>query len=1199
MKNLFNLLLATLLSTYFSTQGQGQTKIIELEVGTPIVSQLSVGDTHTYSISLDANTQFNVSVESTGIDVEIELISPTGEVLNRVNEFSSLNAVEQLVDVSENSGTYKLSIKPRDRNTLKGEYEIKLLSANIASDNETYQSYLVARKTFMAGQRFEETDGKNEEENIKFWRLAASEYEKCMNIYNSVNDVHRVCEIASKLADIHSSHLYNDPDSYEKAMKYYQLCLQNYKSIGSALGEGTALNNIGYVFNEQKKYSYALDYYQKSAAISREVLKDPYEEALTLYNIGVVTNIQGKLDEALQYYEKAIELLEKAKVLSLSGKMCNELLRIYKQRGQKELALKTYDRQMWFYELANDYNSLANSLSNKGAFASQIYDKSLSVNAYQESLRTYEKIGSKEAQAKILNEIGLVYDQYGENYKAIDFYERGLLIIRTTQNGDLLVHILNNLGVAYLRTDRFEEAINCLFEAMEIPTTESFKLITLSNIGLFYSYLSETEKSLFFYEQGLTLAKKLNDIRNESIILINIAIEQIKLGNLNDARNNLDLALSKSVKFEDEFRQANALNRLGDIELKEGNTEKGLDLLRRALQIRIKTNDFVGQIYTRNLIAIAEGTLGNEDNATKNINKALEISRKIFNEPAELTTVYNLAKIEVGRGNLKIAANLMKESIEKVELVRSKFISKTFQSSYFATKQRYYELYIDILMSMQKLSPDQNYDKLAFFISEKMRARTLLELLDTESIKNKKIDSNIEYESLNNQLSYLATQIIKLKNSNSNNTYEILKLEEDLDKTKTKLEILKTVINTSNQVKNNTALSIDEIQKLLDSDTVLIQYSLGDKNSYAWLVTNKEKVVFTLPSKTKIEELAEKIYFLLTERNRDVVETLKDSEYRIKVADNEYLNVSHDLFKLVILPMKAHLTNKKRLIISPDKGLHIVPFNALFYDSKFLIQQYEVIVVPSASSLNFIRQTKSLGVQKIAVFADPVFNIDDPRITKISNEKSLLVSQISQTKINNKRRNLREFSFTRLEGTRREAESIKKFFPKQSEFFVGPTAKKEVVQNLKENGLSLHFGTHSLVFRNNPQLNCVVLSLIDEEGQECQGFLTIEDILNLKFAPELVTLSSCQSAKGKEVAGEGMISLTRAFFYIGARRVVSSLWSVDDDSTAQLMSDFYKNISNGLMPSSALRQAQITMLQTQQCKSPYYWAAFQLQGDWK
>ncbi|MFY9224665.1 MAG: CHAT domain-containing tetratricopeptide repeat protein [Blastocatellia bacterium] len=1199
MRNLFFLLISIMLCfvCFFGTV-EAQTET-ELKVEILIERELKPADTHVYLVSLKGRTQFKIDVQSVGIDISIEFISPTGEILNRVNEFSSLNAVEQLVDVTENTGFHKFIIKPGGRNSIKGKYRINLLSSDIILNDEIYESYLLAQKAFVKGQTFEEMDGGSEEENLKLFNAAIEKYKHCINLYTSIGDTHRVCELNNKLGDIYANYLYKDPNAYELAISHFTTCLEKYQSIGNALGESIALNNIGYVLQLQKKYDYAFEHYRRSTIISREVLKDAYEEALTLYNIGVLVNVQGKLQEALGYYEEAIGLLEKIQVFGLSAKMCNELLRIYKQQNQKQLVLETYDRQTKLYSLANDYDSCANAFANKGEFCRQVYAKDLSIATYQQSFSLYEKINNKQGMGRILNEIGKVYDQYGETYLALDFYEKALPIAKDIKNQDLIVSILNGLGVGYSKTDRFEKAISLLFEALEIATKENFKLVTLSNIGFVYSGLTDTEKSLSFYEQALVLAKKLKDLKNESIILNNIAIEQIKLGNLTDAKNNLNLAQSKFIEIADEFGQASVLSRIGDIELKEGNVEKALDLLQKALQIRTKISDSVGQIYTRNLIGIAQNILGDKKSAIENANKGLEMSRRIFNEPAELTSIYTLAKLEISYGNLKRASDLMEESIKKIELVRSQFVSRAFQSSYFATKQKYYELYVDILMSMHKSNPTQGYDKEAFLISEKMRSRALLESLGAENIEQK-INSSVEHQFLTDQLSYLATQIIKLKNDSNNNEYEIIKLGESLDKTKTKLELLKTAMSNNTRQTNhvNTILKMNEIQKLLDADTVLIQYSLGDNSSYAWLVTNKENFVFTLPSRTKIEEMAEKIYVLLTERNRDVLETLKDKKYRIRLAEDEYMTESNHLSNIIILPMQQYLVSKKRIIISPDGGLHTIPFNALPYNnSKFLIEEYEIVVVPSASTLNFIRQTKSSGIRKIIVFADPIFNNNDPRISKTRASES--ESLVSQTKINTKRRDIRDFNFTRLEGTRHEAESIKKFFPKRSEFFVGPDAKKEIVQSLKENGLSLHFGTHSLLFHNNPQLSCVVLSLIDELGRECPGFLTIEDILNLNFAPELVTLSSCQSAKGKEVAGEGVISLTTAFFYIGARRVVSSLWSVDDDSTAQLMSNFYKNISNGSMPSSALRQAQIEMLKIQQYKSPYYWAAFQLQGDYK
>ena len=126
------------------------------------------------------------------------------------------------------------------------------------------------------------------------------------------------------------------------------------------------------------------------------------------------------------------------------------------------------------------------------------------------------------------------------------------------------------------------------------------------------------------------------------------------------------------------------------------------------------------------------------------------------------------------------------------------------------------------------------------------------------------------------------------------------------------------------------------------------------------------------------------------------------------------------------------------------------------------------------------------------------------------------------------------------------------------------------------------------------------MSLIDEKGNALNGFLRLTDIFNLKLAADLVVLSACQTGLGQNIQGEGMVGLTRGFMYAGAKRVVVSLWSVDDEGTAALMSSFYhKMLQKGLTPAAALRAAQLEMWKQEKWKSPYYWAAFTLQGEWR
>ena len=146
----------------------------------------------------------------------------------------------------------------------------------------------------------------------------------------------------------------------------------------------------------------------------------------------------------------------------------------------------------------------------------------------------------------------------------------------------------------------------------------------------------------------------------------------------------------------------------------------------------------------------------------------------------------------------------------------------------------------------------------------------------------------------------------------------------------------------------------------------------------------------------------------------------------------------------------------------------------------------------------------------------------------------------------------------------------------------------------------IHLATHGVLSTEHPELSGIVLSLVDEAGKPQDGFLRLHDVYNLNLPAELVVLSACQTAVGKEIKGEGLLGLTRGFMYAGARRVLASLWNVNDSVTAELMKRFYQGlVAKGLRPAAALRAAQVEMWRLKSSRSPYFWAAFVLQGEWR
>jgi CHAT domain-containing protein len=232
------------------------------------------------------------------------------------------------------------------------------------------------------------------------------------------------------------------------------------------------------------------------------------------------------------------------------------------------------------------------------------------------------------------------------------------------------------------------------------------------------------------------------------------------------------------------------------------------------------------------------------------------------------------------------------------------------------------------------------------------------------------------------------------------------------------------------------------------------------------------------------------------------------------------------------------------------------------------------------------------------VLADPVFSANDPRLKTHS-------AHADDTAVADAQRSAAESgvgSLTRLHFSRQEAEDIARLAGEKRNFqALDFAASRTVATNDKLGDYRIvHFATHGLINNHHPDLSGIVLSLVDEQGRPQNGFLRLYDIYNLKLNADLVVLSACQTALGKDIKGEGLVGLTRGFMYAGAPRVVASYWRIDDRATADIMKRFYSAmLKDGLRPAAALRAAQISMLQDKRWQSPHYWAAFTIQGEWK
>jgi CHAT domain-containing protein len=297
--------------------------------------------------------------------------------------------------------------------------------------------------------------------------------------------------------------------------------------------------------------------------------------------------------------------------------------------------------------------------------------------------------------------------------------------------------------------------------------------------------------------------------------------------------------------------------------------------------------------------------------------------------------------------------------------------------------------------------------------------------------------------------------------------------------------------------------------------------------------------------------------------------------------------------------------------VVPDGALPYIPFDALFAPGgRRLIEDHNVVSVVSLSSLKLMRDRtkgRALAPKLVAVFADPVFGSGDERVTGGSKTAAAAVDGVESTssatpEVTRSANDVGLAKLDRLASTRREAAAIAALAPAKTrleglDFDASLAAVND--PHLADYRI-VHFATHGLMNSRDPRLSGLVFSLVDRQGRPQDGFLRAGDAANLKLAADLVVLSACQTALGKELRGEGLLGLARAFMYAGAPRVIASLWQVADSATTDLMTSFYQSLLRERVPASeALRTAKLRLLRNPLRAAPYYWAGFTLEGDWR
>jgi CHAT domain-containing protein len=776
---------------------------------------------------------------------------------------------------------------------------------------------------------------------------------------------------------------------------------------------------------------------------------------------------------------------------------------------------------------------------------------------------------SKIKQDKIwevvaLISIGLISEQLGEIQNALNFDQQGLTLARATGNRQYEGTALNNL------------AIN-------------------------YNVIGEYQTAIFYLNQALNLQRETGNRRGEAINLNNLGMSHLLLGDLPKAADYFQNSLVLRGEVKDQRGEATTLNNLGNIFMQSSDFPKAIDFLQQSLTLRQTIGDKAGEAISLRNLGKAFWASGDKTKGFGYFEEANTLARQLGDRRVEADSFYWLAVAEKDRENLPKAIEDIESGLQLIEQIRGELINPELRITYFSTVQDFYELYTDLLVARFEKSKTAADRELALQISERARTRSLVELLQEARINIKQgVDEKlIEREiDLQDSLNAKYRQRTAALSGKQTTPEQISKLTNEINSVTTELEKLEVQIRRENpryaDLKQTETLSAQGIQNLLDGETVLLEYKLGTTRSFLWLVTNNSTEIFILPPRKEIETAAKDFYNSIVSR---------DQKNQAKT-----IELSKKLSAILLSPVADKIVGKRTAIVA-DGILQYIPFASLQVSgSKFqvpgsLVENNEIVVLPSANVLAEIRRNSvdsKPPAKALSIFADAVFEATDTRLSAFT--KNIDAAE----KPTDLGRSLRDVdlsgSFPRLLSSRVEARNISAFVAKtEVDLNIDFDASRENVTEKNLMGFRiLHFATHGLLDTAHPEFSGLVLSLFDKNGKPQDGFLRLNQIYNLNLNSDLVVLSACQTALGKDVRGEGLIGLTRGFMYAGAKRIVSSLWKVDDAATAEFMKHFYQNLlQKKLAPPAALRAAQMEMKQIPRFRAAYFWAGFTIQGEWK
>jgi CHAT domain-containing protein/tetratricopeptide (TPR) repeat protein len=799
---------------------------------------------------------------------------------------------------------------------------------------------------------------------------------------------------------------------------------------------------------------------------------------------------------------------------------------------------------------------------------------------------------ASRAEALFQNALLLIDTQEGVSAR-LQLQEAMQLWIRIGEPGKAGKAALQ-VGDHYKQGRKYQDALNLYKQALKVkPLPVTVRANALNAIALIYSELYLYDLAERSFNQALEQARISNNLAAQSLALTGLAELYLKQGATEKSLECITRALRLSK--QDQATADPALLYLkGRISQKQGAWADAKSTFEEALAIYRKTCDIAGQIRVLSTMSALFLLSSQKQVALEQAKQAVELADAQATRAVSQADDVNARDLRwrawLSRARAERALGQKQSALESYPRSIHCMAGTWWQVYYIATEasavafreeaQAAYREYIALLMEERQFLE-------AYNLAEEARARTALNFTGARRVKPLSEDSEqaanlreLSQSTIQMRLQLLATDLsreqqAKLQKQIEENEYQKQEIQVQAEMAQSRARLVWTELSDA-----------DQLQKQMTEDQMtLAEFSLGEEHSYVWLFTGGEIYCETLPSRKEIEKEVGKYLNVLTATPNHLRLETDLAKLRLQ---------AEALFAMLFDKLTKYIKQGQRLVVVPDGLLHYLPFETLIHNGHYLIEAHEISYSPSASMLGLLRDSEgrleSGDKMELLAFGNVIF--DAKAKTTGGKEAANGLSKRARQMLA-----ARGLRLAPLPRTRDEILDIANLFPadRRKVLMEKESTEEAVKREPLRRYRRLHFATHSLIDEKFPLRSAVVLTPGDDAQED--GLLEVSEIARLDLECDLVVVSACQTGRGQLLSGEGIIGLSRAFLYAGARSVVVSLWNVSDVSTGQLMKTFYQNLTAGQSNAAALRKAKLKMLGSgNQTRHPYYWSSFVMVG---